>query len=191
MHVLEGCLLLCSPFPWDLPSQLESGFCSSGEVWDVAAEVVQHSIKPLYFFHIPRSWPVSDCCTLGWVMFQTVVGDLHPKEDDLTLLKLTLTESETQPIFSKFPQDLIHPIPMCCHVFCEYDNIIDIGPDMSSCNLLMQHMVHEPLEGGWSILQSKPHDGWFEESTGCQESTTMLVLWPDLHGWESSLCIDF
>src|ERR1700731_1692013 len=42
-----------------------------------------------------------------------VVGDLHPKEDDLTLLKLALTESETQPVFSKFLQDLIHPIPMC------------------------------------------------------------------------------
>src|SRR6202045_1820278 len=80
-------------------------------------------------------------------MFQMVVGDLHPNEDDLTLLKLALTESETQPIFSKFLQDPIHPILMCHHVLCKYDNIIDIGPDMSSCNLLMQHMVHESLEG--------------------------------------------
>ena len=52
----------------------------------MAVEVFQHSIKPLYLFYIPWSWPVSDHCTFGWVVFQAVVGDLHPKEDDLILL---------------------------------------------------------------------------------------------------------
>ena len=131
-----------------------------------------------------------DCCTFNQVVFQLVVRDLHPKEDNPTLLQLTLAESETQPVLSKLLQDLIHPILVHCQVLCEHDNIIDIGLDMSSCNLLMQHMVHEALEGGWSVLQSKPHDSRFKESTGCQEGTTMLVLWPDLHRWESSLRIN-
>src|SRR3984893_7101037 len=149
-----------------------------------------HHSSSLHLFHIPWLWPVTDCCALGWIMFQAVVGDLHPQEDDLTPLKLTLAEPEMQPIVSKLLQDLIHPVLVCCQVLCKHNNIINISPDMSSCNLLMQHMVHEVLEGGWSILQSKPHDSWFKESMGCQEGTMVLVLWPDLHGWESSLHID-
>ena len=123
-------------------------------------------------------------------MFEPVVGDLHPKQDNLTPLKLTLAESETQPVLSKLLQDLVHLILVCRQVLHEHDNVIDVCPDMSSCNLLMQHMVHEALEGGQGILQSKPHDSWFKESTGCQEGTMVLVLWPDLHGWESSLRIN-
>src|ERR1700731_2981516 len=96
--------------------------------------------------------------SFSWVVFQLVVRDLHPKEDNLTLLKLTLAESETQPVLSKLPQDLINPIPVHCQVLCEHDNIINVGPDISSCDLLMQHIVCEALEGGWSILHSKPHD---------------------------------
>ena len=67
----------------------------------MAAEVVQHAPKPLHLFHIPWSWPVTDRHTLNRVVFQAVVGDLHPKEDNLTLLKLALAEPETQPILSK------------------------------------------------------------------------------------------
>src|SRR3984893_268613 len=99
-----------------------------------------------------------DHCTFSQVVFQSVVRDLHPKEDNLTLLKLTLAESETQPVLSKLLQDPIHPIPVHHQVLCEHNNIIDVGLDISSCNLLMQHMVHEALEGGQGILQSKPHD---------------------------------
>ena len=105
-------------------------------------EVVQHPIEPLDLFHIPRLWPVTDHHALSRVMFQMVVGDLHPKEDNLTPLKLTLAESETQSILSKLSQDLVHPILVCRQVLHEHDNVIDVGPDMSSCNLLMQHVVH-------------------------------------------------
>ena len=49
-------------------------------------------------------------------MFQMVVGDLHTQENDLTLLKLTFTESETQPILPKLLEDLIHPVPICCQI---------------------------------------------------------------------------
>src|ERR1700731_2184600 len=97
-------------------------------------------------------------------MFQMVVGDLHPKEDDLTLLKLAFTESEAQPILPKLSQDLIHPIPMCCQVLCKHYNIINVGSDMSSCILLPQHVIHEVLEGCRCVLQPKPHNCWFEES---------------------------
>ena len=153
-------------------------------------EVVQHPIEPLDLFHIPQSWPVTDRHALSRVMFQTVVGDLHPEEDNLTPLKLALAEPETQPVLSKLPQDPIHPVPVCCQIFCKHDDVINICPDMSSCDLLMQHMVHEALEGGRSILQSEPHDSWLEESMGCQECAAMLVLWPDLHRGKSSLCVD-
>src|SRR3984893_9877563 len=94
-------------------------------------------------------------------------GDLHPKEDDLTLLKLAFTESEAQPILSKLPQDPIHPILVHCQILCKHYDIVNIGSDMSSCNLLPQYMVHEVLEGHRCILQSKPHNCWFEESTRC------------------------
>ena len=50
-------------------------------------------------------------------------------------------------------------------------------------------MVHEVLESPRSILQSSPHDSWFKEAMGCQESTSVLVLWPDLHGQEASFHI--
>ena len=61
---------------------------------------------------------------------------------------------------------------------------------MPSCNLFSQHMVHEALESPRGILQSRPHNSWFKEATGCQESTLVLVLCPDLHGWETSFHID-
>src|SRR3984893_5946340 len=132
-------------------------------------EVVQHPIEPLDLFHIPLVWPVTDHHALSRVMFQMVVGDLHPKEGNLTPLKLALAEPETQPILSKLPQDTIHPLLVCCQIFCKHDDVINICPDMSSCDLLMQHMVHEALEGGRSILQSEPHGSWLEESMGWQE----------------------
>ena len=100
-------------------------------------------------------------------MLQMVVGDLHPKEEDLTLLKLTFTESEAQPILSKLLQDLIDPIPVCGQILREHYNVIDIGSDMSSHNLFSQHVIHEALEGRRHVLQPKPHNGWFEESARC------------------------
>ena len=93
-----------------------------------------------------------------------VVGDLHPKEEDLTLLKLAFTESEAQPILSKLLQDLIDPIPVCGQILREHYNVIDIGSDMSSHNLFSQHVIHEALEGCRCILQPEPHNGQFKES---------------------------
>src|ERR1700730_17672793 len=123
-------------------------------------------------------------------MLQMVVGDLHPKEQDLILLKLTLAESETQPIFPELPQDPIHPVPMCCQILCKHNHTIHVSPDMSSCDLLPQHNIDPILEGRRRILPPKLHNSRFEESTKSQESTAVLVLWPDLHGWEASLCIN-
>src|ERR1700730_6674247 len=161
MKISKGCFLLLAPFPWHFASQSEEWFCSGREVRDVMMEVVQHPTEPLHLLHVPRSQPVPNCFTFHQIMFQTVVGDLHPKEDDLTL---AFTESEAQSILPKLPQDLIHPIPMHCQVLHEHYNIVNVGLDMSSCNLLPQHMIHEVLEGRRCVLQPKPHNCWFKES---------------------------
>src|ERR1700731_4188482 len=147
MKISKGHFLLLTPFPWHFASQSEEWFCLGREVQDVTTEVVQHPTEPLHLLHIPRSQPVLNCFAFHQIMFQMVVGDLHPKEDDLTLLKLTFNESEAQSILPKLPQDPIHPILMHCQVLHEHYNVINIGSDMSSCNLLPQHMIHEVLEG--------------------------------------------
>ena len=40
-------------------------------------------------------------------------------------------------------------------------------------------MVHESLEGGGSIAESKEHDGGFEESHGGDKSSFPLIFLPD------------
>ena len=46
---------------------------------------------------------------------------------------------------------------------------------------ICKDMVHESVEGGGSIAESKEHDGVFEESHGSNESGFPLIFLPDVN----------
>ena len=51
---------------------------------------------------------------------------------------------------------------------------VDLKPLL--CKHIRKDMVHESLEGGGSIAESKEHDGGFKESHGGNESSFPLIF---------------
>ena len=66
---------------------------------------------------------------------------------------------------------------------------VDFQPFLSQC--VGKDVIHECLEHGGSIAESKEHDGGFEESHGGNESSFPLILLSDVNVVISPMNVEF
>ena len=55
------------------------------------------------------------------------------------------------------------------------EKIIHVDDEPSFCDYIMKGIIHEALEGGGEISETKEHHGWFEESFMGDKSSFSLM----------------
>ena len=72
-----------------------------------------------------------------------------------------------------------------------YSHVVHIDLKPLFWEHIHEDMVHESLEGGGSIAESKEYDGGFEESHGGNESSFPLIFLPDANVVISPINVEF
>ena len=85
-------------------------------------------------------------------------------------------------MFSELLEHLLSAFMMEGHIILGVDShVIHVDLKPLLCKHIREDMVHESLEGGGSVAESKEHDGGFEESHGGNESSFPLIFLPDVN----------
>ena len=95
-------------------------------------------------------------------------------------------------MFSESLEHLLSAFRMEGHIILGVDShVIHVDLKPLFCEHICEDMVHESLEGGGSVVESKEHDGGFKESHGGNESGFPLIFLPDANVVISPTNVEF
>ena len=173
---VKGGLARRGPVPGEiLLGKVEEGVSDIGVVGDESTVEVGEPKERADIFHLGWCGPICDAIEFDGVHGQLAGFHDHAKVFYLVGGEFTLFEFQVKVEFSHLLQDVFGAFFVKGRVGGVDEKIIHVDNEPSFGNHITEGVVHEPLEGGGGVGESKKHHCGFKESFMGDEGRLPLV----------------
>ena len=167
------------PVPGEiLFGEIEEGASDVGVVGDEAAVEIGEAKERADIFHLGWGRPAGNPIEFYWVHGQLTRFDDHAEVFDLVGGEFTFFELQVEVELSHALQNTFSAFFMEGGVGGIDEKVVHIDDEPSFGNHIAEGVVHETLEGGGGVGESKEHHSGFEEAfmgdEGCLPLVTVL-----------------
>ena len=133
-----------------------------GVILEKSTVKVAESKEGLELFDHMGGRPICDGGEFSWVHLEVTFCDNDAKVFDRCLCKHALFWFEVKIMVSEACKDFMGKFVKMSWVVRKYQDVVQVNYNMSFINHVCKNVIHERLEGGWGIAESKGHHCWLK-----------------------------
>ena len=180
-QLVKGTLTGRSPIPVIvLLGEIKEGAGDGGVVRDELTIEVGKAKERSHILDFGQGQPGGDTIEYNRVHDELTRFYNHSKIFDLWDIKLAFLELQVKVEFCHTLEDMTGSLCMGLRVRGGNEEVVHVDDESSLSDHVSEGVVHESLEHGRRVAETKEHDGWFKESFVSDESCLPLVTILDL-----------